>query len=59
IKNEGVPVVNSTRKGDLYIKILVQVPQKMSLKQKELLEEFSRLDNATTSPQPVPLSTLN
>lgn len=59
IKNEGVPVVNSTRKGDLYIKILVQVPQKMSLKQKELLEEFSRLDNATTSPQPVQLSTLN
>ena len=59
IKNEGVPVLNSGRKGDLYIKIIVQVPSHMSSKQKELLEEYSRLDNATTSPQPIPLSSLN
>ena len=59
IKNEGVPVFNTTRKGDLYIKILVQVPSRLSSKQKELLEEFSRLDNASTSPNPVPLSSLN
>ena len=58
IKNEGVPVINSTRKGDLYIKILVQVPSKMSSKQKALLEEYSKLDDATKSPQPVPLSSL-
>lgn len=59
IKNEGVPILNGSRKGDLYIKIIVQVPSHMSSKQKELLEEFSKLDNATTSPQPVPLSSLN
>lgn len=59
IKNEGVPVFNTSRKGDLYIKILVQVPSRLSSKQKELLEEFSKLDNATTSPNPVPLSSLN
>lgn len=59
IKNEGVPVLNSTRKGDLYIKILVQVPSRLSPRQKELLEEFSKLDNATTSPNPLPLSSLN
>ncbi len=59
IKNEGVPVYNTSRKGDLYIKILVQVPSRLSSKQKELLEEFSKLDNATTSPNPVPLSSLN
>ena len=59
IKNEGVPIINGSRKGDLYIKIIVQVPSRMSSRQKELLEEFSKLDNATTSPQPVPLSALN
>lgn len=59
IKGEGVPVLNSSRKGDLYIKILVQVPSRMSSRQKELLQEFSKLDNATTTPQPVPLSSLN
>lgn len=58
IKNEGVPVLNSSKKGDLYIKIIVQVPTKISSKQRELLEEYLKLDNATTSPQPVPLSSL-
>ena len=59
IKNEGVPVLNTSRKGDLYIKILVQVSSRLSSKQKELLEEFSTLDIATTSPNPVPLSSIN
>ncbi len=58
IKGEGVPVINSSRKGDLYIKILVEVPTKLSSKQKDLLAEFSKLEGATTSPQPVLLSSL-
>lgn len=59
IKNEGVPVINGNRKGDLYLKIVVQVPVKMSSRQKELLEEYLKLDGATKSPQPLPLSALN
>lgn len=58
IKNEGVPVLNSSRKGDLYIKIIVQVPTKLSSRQKEILEEFLKIEGATTSPQPLPLSSL-
>ncbi|MGI5058168.1 molecular chaperone DnaJ [Treponema pectinovorum] len=58
IKNEGVPVINSTRKGDLYIKIIVQIPTKLSSRQKEILQEFLKIENATTSPQPLPLSSL-
>ncbi|MCR5725510.1 MAG: molecular chaperone DnaJ [Treponema sp.] len=58
IKGEGVPITGSTRKGDLYVKVVVQTPQHMSAKQKELLEEFAKLDNATTSPLCIPLSSL-
>jgi len=59
IKGEGVPYTGSDRKGDLYIKILVQMPTHISAKQKELLEEYAKIDNATTSPQPVSLSSLD
>jgi len=59
IKGEGVPFTGSTRKGDLYIKILVQVPQHLSSQQKALLEQYAKLENATTSPQPVSLESLS
>lgn len=59
IKNEGVPVINGSKKGDLYIKIMVQTPSKMSSKQKALLEEYLKLDNATDSPELMSLSSLN
>ncbi len=58
IKGEGVPITGTTRKGDLYIKIMVQIPQRMTSQQKTLLEEYSKLDNATTSPNLMPLSSL-
>ena len=58
IKGEGVPVTNSTRKGDLYVKILVQVPTKMTSEQKKLLEEYAKIENATKSPACVKLSSL-
>lgn len=58
IKNEGVPISGSSRKGDLYVKIMVQTPQHLSAKQKELLAEFAKLDNASTSPGCIPLSAL-
>jgi molecular chaperone DnaJ len=57
VKGEGVPMSGST-KGDLYLKILVTVPEKLSSKQRALLDEFANLENATDSPQPVPLSSL-
>jgi molecular chaperone DnaJ len=57
VKGEGVPA-QSSQKGDLYLKILVTVPEKLSSKQRSLLEEFSRIEGATDSPEPIPLSSL-
>jgi molecular chaperone DnaJ len=58
IKEEGVPSANG-RKGDLYIKIVVQVPTKLSSKAKSLLEEVSKLQGENDSPNPVPLADLH
>ena len=59
IKGEGVPYTNSTRRGDLYVKIIVQVPTHLSSQQKALLEQYLRLEGASTSPNLIPLVSLS
>jgi len=41
LKEKGMPRLNSTRQGDLLVKVQVEVPTKLNRKQKEMLEEFS------------------
>ena len=57
IRSEGVP--SGSYRGDLYIKLMVRVPEKMSRKGKELLEEFARLEGENGSPKAIPLSQLS
>ena len=57
VRNEGVPAANG-RQGDLYIKIIVRVPAKLSSRAKNLLEEVSRLEGENASPSPIPLADL-
>ena len=56
IRNEGVPVAG--RRGDLYIKLMVQVPAKLSRRGRELMEELSRVEGENNNPRPIPLSEL-
>ena len=58
IRGEGVPSASSGARGDLYIKVMVRVPAKLSRKGRELLEEFSRVEGENASPAPIPLSNL-
>lgn len=58
IKGEGVPSGTTGRRGDLYVKIIVQVPTKMTAKQRELLMEYMMIEGATTSPKAIALSEL-
>lgn len=59
IKGEGVPHTNDTnRKGDLYIKVIVNTAQRLSSKQKALLEAYQKLSGDTTTPRLLPLSSL-
>ncbi|MCL2602345.1 MAG: molecular chaperone DnaJ [Treponema sp.] len=57
IRDEGVPV--SHRRGNLYIKVLVQIPEKLSRRGKELMEELARVEGENSTPKPIPLSELS
>jgi molecular chaperone DnaJ len=40
LREKGMPILRSNRRGDLYIEIFVETPVNLSKRQKELLEEF-------------------
>ena len=44
IKGKGMSIVNSSRKGDMYVTIKVMVPTKLDRKQKELIKELDNTD---------------
>ncbi|MDR0503974.1 MAG: molecular chaperone DnaJ [Treponema sp.] len=56
IRDEGVP--SGSHRGSLYIKLMVQIPEKLSRRGKELLEELARTEGQDESPKPIPLSQL-
>jgi len=51
LKGKGMPVLRQEAKGDLYIQVTVETPQKLTKHQRELLQEFSQLSNHENSPQ--------
>jgi molecular chaperone DnaJ len=57
IRNEGVP--SGSRRGDLYIRFVVQVPERLSRRGRELMEELARVEGENTSPKPIPLAEFN
>jgi molecular chaperone DnaJ len=56
VRNEGVP--SGSRRGDLYIKLIVKIPERISKRGRELLEELSAIEGENDSPRPIPLSEL-
>lgn len=51
LKGKGMPVLRQQAVGDLYIQVTIETPQKLSKKQRELLEEFDKLSVEENSPQ--------
>ncbi len=51
IREEGVPI-SGGRRGDLYLKLLVQVPQKLTKRGRELLEQLRENEGEAAEPQP-------
>ncbi|MCX7023207.1 MAG: molecular chaperone DnaJ [Spirochaetes bacterium] len=56
VREEGVP--HGAKRGDLYIKIIVRVPEKLSRKGRELLEELSRAEGDSPELKPIKRSEL-
>lgn len=50
LKGKGMPVLRSKDVGDLYVQLDIETPQNLSKRQRELLEEFAKLETNDTSP---------
>jgi molecular chaperone DnaJ len=51
IRGRGMPILRSRDHGDLYIQVVVETPQKLSSRQKELLREFETESSKDTQPE--------
>jgi molecular chaperone DnaJ len=51
LKGKGMSVLRSRETGDLYIQVLVETPQKLTPRQRELLMEFERESSHSTHPE--------
>jgi len=50
LKEKGMPVLRRNAFGDLYIRIVTEVPVSLSKRQKELLEEFKEIEDSKPNP---------
>jgi molecular chaperone DnaJ len=48
---KGMPVLRSKQMGDMYVQVVVETPQKLTKKQRELLMEFEKLSSQDTHPE--------
>ncbi len=51
IRSKGVPILNSTGKGSLYVEVKVETPTKLNKRQRELMQELETLTEVENKPQ--------
>jgi molecular chaperone DnaJ len=51
LSGKGMPVLRAREAGDMYVQVLVETPQKLTKRQKELLAEFDKQSSSETQPE--------
>jgi molecular chaperone DnaJ len=51
LQGKGMPVLRARGTGDMYVQVMVETPQKLNKRQKELLAEFERQSSGETHPE--------
>lgn len=51
LRGEGLPDLRSGRKGDQLVQVLIEIPRKLTDRQKQLLREFAELEDDAHMPQ--------
>jgi molecular chaperone DnaJ len=51
LHGKGMPVLRSRQTGDMYVQVMVETPQKLTKRQRELLGEFEKLSSQDTHPE--------
>jgi molecular chaperone DnaJ len=51
LRGKGIPHLNGYQRGDQHVRVTVEVPEKLSRKQRDLLEQFAAIEGEDTHPQ--------
>src|SRR5580700_5015156 len=51
LQGKGMPVLRARQSGDMYVQIVVETPQNLTKKQRDLLTEFDQLSSTATQPE--------
>ena len=51
LHSKGMPVLRSKHMGDMYVQVVVETPQNLTKRQKDLLGEFEKLSSRDTQPE--------
>ncbi|HEY7457162.1 MAG TPA: molecular chaperone DnaJ [Xanthobacteraceae bacterium] len=51
LAHKGMPVLRSKSRGDMYVQVAVETPQKLTKRQRELLREFEKQSSQDTQPE--------
>ena len=51
LQGKGMPVLRSKQTGDMYVQVVVETPQNLTKRQRELLAEFEKLSSEDTQPE--------
>jgi molecular chaperone DnaJ len=51
LQAKGMPVLRARQVGDMYVQVMVETPQKLTKRQRELLSEFEKLSSQDTHPE--------
>lgn len=52
VRGKGVPGLQSSSRGDLFVKVRVQVPTRLNRRQRELLQELGSISAVENKPEP-------
>jgi molecular chaperone DnaJ len=51
LSGKGMPVLRSKQLGDMYVQVMVETPQNLTKRQRDLLAEFEQLSSHDTQPE--------
>jgi len=51
LTGKGMPVLRSKQTGDMYVQVVVETPQNLTKRQRELLAEFEKISSKDTQPE--------
>jgi molecular chaperone DnaJ len=50
LRGKGIVSLNTGGRGDQLVRVIVEIPRKLTTRQREILEEFARLDGEDVNP---------